>query len=238
MDCRKFYRDLEDYLEDGLDFSSRFGMERHAQQCIRCGKVLSNAQQLRRMTRQIEKVKAPANFETSVLNEIGRSETNDRFLGLRRFWLYGFEMPSMQRLAVVASCLAVLGFGAFYLLPVLSNRTAPEIPSAVVSVEPAKTHQNANLQPMETAQQQPEATTVAAKTTPPLSVEAPAMRRTLEPPDQGLEQMVDKQVSDADYVEFQVMGPDNRPVTFRWPNKPRVRYGQTPEEYFLRNVSH
>jgi hypothetical protein len=60
MDCRKFHRDLEDYLEDGLDFSSRFGVERHAQQCIHCGKVLSNAQQLRRMTRQIEKVKAPS----------------------------------------------------------------------------------------------------------------------------------------------------------------------------------
>jgi hypothetical protein len=238
MDCRKFHRDLENYLEDGLDFSSRFGVERHAQQCIHCGKVLSNAQQLRRMTRQLEKVKAPANFEASVLSAIGRRESRGLFLGLRRFWLYGFQMPSMRRLAAAASCLAVLGLGAFYLFPILYNRATPEIPPAVVTREPAKTDQNANLQPVATVPQQPKVTPPAARPKLPVTAETPKTQRQLEPSGQELEQMVDKQVSDDDYVEFQVMGPDNRPVTFRWPNKPRVRYGQTPEEYFLRNVSH
>jgi hypothetical protein len=238
MDCRKFHRDLEDYLEDGLDFSSRFGVERHAQQCIHCGKVLSNAQQLRRMTRQIEKVKAPANFESSVLSAIGRRESQGRFLGFRRFWLYCFQLPSMRRLATAASCLAVLGFGAFYLIPILYNRAAPGIPPAVVSSEPATIDQNANRQPIATVPPQPEVTATAARPKLPLTAETPKTQRQLGPPDQELEQMVDKQVSDADYVEFQVMGPDNRPVTFRWPNKSRIRYGQTPEEYFLRNVSH
>jgi hypothetical protein len=59
-----------------------------------------------------------------------------------------------------------------------------------------------------------------------------------EPLDPGLEQMVDREVGESDYVEFRVIGPDNRPVSVRWPNKSRMRYGQTPEEYFMRNVSH
>ena len=99
MDCRRFHRDLEDYLEDGLDFAGRFGMERHAKQCIGCGEALSNARRLRRMARQLEKVKAPANFESAVLNEIGRREISGGFLGLRRFWLYGLDMPSRRSVA-------------------------------------------------------------------------------------------------------------------------------------------
>jgi hypothetical protein len=192
MDCRKFHRILEDYLEDGLDFSGRFGMERHAQQCIGCGKVLSNAQQLRRMARQLDRVKAPGSFEADVLREIGRREARGRFFGLRRFWLYGFDPPSIRRWALVASCLAVLVIGALRLLPELFDRTTPESPAASVPPESEKSN----------------------------------------------DKMVDHEVTDSDYLEFQVIGPDNQPVSFRWPNKYRVRYGQTPEEYFLRNVSH
>ena len=40
MNCRTFQKNLEDYLADGLDFAGRFGMERHARQCISCGKEM------------------------------------------------------------------------------------------------------------------------------------------------------------------------------------------------------
>ena len=72
MDCRKFHGNFEDYLEGGLDFAGRFGMERHAQQCIVCGKKLAAAQRLRAMARELQRVQAPLNFESSVLNEIAR----------------------------------------------------------------------------------------------------------------------------------------------------------------------
>jgi hypothetical protein len=230
MDCRKFHRILEDYLEDGLDFSGRFGMERHAQQCIGCGKVLSDAQQLRRMARRLDKVKAPENFETTVLEEIGKSQARGHFFWLRRFWLYGFDVPSARRLGVAASCLAVLVAGVLYLSPTLNDRATSEIPPALVSPELAKS--GGNTVPV------PETPTVAAQPSHSFRVNVPQVRRTPEPSEQAFEQMVDHEVADTDYLEFQVIGPNNQPVSFRWPNKYRVRYGQTPEEYFLRNVSH
>jgi hypothetical protein len=230
MDCRKFHRILEDYLEDSLDFSGRFGMERHAQQCIGCGKVLSNAQQLRRMARRLGRVKAPENFEAAVLKEIGDRESRSLFFGLRRFWLYGFDMPSIRRLALVASCLAVLGIGAYYLSPVLFDRTTPESPAALIPPESGKSDES--VLPV------PETTATVAQPARSLPVKAPQMDRTPKPPEQGFEQMADHEVTDTDYLEFRVIGPDNRPVSFRWQNKYRARNGQTLEEYYLRNVSH
>ncbi len=59
MNCRTFHRTLEDYLEGGLDFSGRFGMERHARQCLSCGKEMSDAQQLRRMVSEFSALRRP-----------------------------------------------------------------------------------------------------------------------------------------------------------------------------------
>ena len=126
MDCRKFHRNLEDYLEDGLDFPGRFGMERHAQQCIHCGRVVSDAQRLRQMAHQLERVKAPADFESRLLEEIGKRKALGRFSGLRRFWLYGFDMPSPRRLVLASSCVAVVAMGIFFFYPFLFNRITPE----------------------------------------------------------------------------------------------------------------
>jgi hypothetical protein len=230
MDCRKFHRILEDYLEGGLDFSGRFGMERHAQQCIGCGKVLANAQQLRRMAHQLEKVKAPENFETAVWNEIGKREARGHFSGFRRFWLYGFDLPSARKLVLITSCLAVLGMGALYLYPILFDRTIPESPAVQISPELGKSEDST------IAVSEP--TFVAAQPARSLPVEVPQRSKTRKSSQQPYEQMIDQEVTDTDYLEFQVIGPDNRPVTFRWPTQYRVRYGQTPEENFLRNVSH
>jgi hypothetical protein len=234
MDCRKFHKDLEDYLEEGLDFSGRFGIERHAQQCIRCGKDLSEAQQLRHMVRQLERAKAPANFELSILSEIGKHKEQGLFSGFRRSWIYGFELPPARKLAWGFSCLAVLAIGFFYFYPYLSNRIATETVSAPPSVvrEPAKAN------PIQVPS--PVVSTTVAQSSRPAAPEIPRvkLKKAPEPIDLEAEQMMDQEVNESDYVEFQVVGPDNRPVSVRWPNKKYVRYGQTPEEYFIRNVSH
>ena len=237
MDCRKFHRDLDDYLDDGLDFAGRFGMERHAQQCIRCGKVLSDAQRLRLMARQLERVKAPADFESRVLAEIGKEKSLGGFSVLRRFWLHGFDIPSARRLAAASAFLVVLGVGIFYLYPYFfgANQSAGAqvAAPAVASKEPVEVKHQKFLPA-------PDSTAVIPVSRPAIQQVAKASRlaKEAEPPDADMEQMVDREVGESDYVEFRMVGPDNRPVTVRWPNKTRMRYGQTPEEYFIRNVSH
>jgi anti-sigma factor RsiW len=234
MDCRKFHKDLDDYLDDGLDFAGRFAMERHAQQCIRCDKVMAEAQRLRQMAQQLERVKAPVDFESRILAEIGREKSLGGFSFFRRFWLYGFDFPSARRLALASSFLVVLGIGVFYLYPVFlgSDRGVPSAASAPKA--PAVLDKLEKIPPAV-----PEVAAVpvslpakaeAAKTTPGVKETGPSN------PD--MEQMVDREVGESDYVEFRVIGPDNRPVSVRWPNKSRTRYGQSPEEYFIRNVSH
>jgi hypothetical protein len=230
MDCRKFHRNLDDYLDDGLDFSSRFGIERHAQQCAGCGRVIADAQRIRRMAHQLERVKAPVDFESRLLEEIGKRNALARFPGLRRFWLFGFDMPSHGRIVFVSSCLAVAALGIFFLYPYLFNRAAPESHPAMVAAEPTLDDQREDPMPM--------ATTAVVLPDPGANVKVPKIEKVskLAPPE--VEQMAEREPAETDYVEFQVVGPDNRPVTFRWPNKVRTRYGQTPEEYFIRNVSH
>ena len=251
MDCRKFHRNLEDYLEGGLDFSGRFGMERHARQCIGCGKELSGAERLRGMARELSRVKAPANFESALLDEIGRRKAHGCFSGLRRFWLYGIELPSLRKLALAGSFAALLSLGSMYLFhnyltrgaapqPAPANRTTPSPPrSPVVEKAERIVEESAQVVPAVTAaasvkepdRRQPPAQSAASPDAPPQLAEAsvPPLERKTVAGDGNVE---------TDYIEYQVFGSGNRPVSFRVPNTPRVRYGRTPEEYFIRNVSH
>jgi len=237
MDCRKFHKDLDDYLDDGLDFAGRFGMERHAQQCIGCGKVLSDSQRLRLMAHRLERVKAPADFESRVLAEIGKEKNIGGLAALRRFWLYGFEFPSARKLALASSFLAVLAAGIFYMYPLFFGTARPVVTnpgaSAIAAKVPAEVKQ-VKLAPV------PDLPMTMPVSHPVVAQSAKVSRAVKEvaPPDPDMEQMVDREVGESDYVEFRMVGPDNRPVTVRWPNKSRLRYGQTPEEYFIRNVSH
>ena len=147
MDCRTFHKNLEDYLEGGLDFSGRFGMERHAQQCIGCGETLAGAQRLRQMASGLKRVKAPPDFESSVLNKIAAHKSQGRFSGLRSLWIYGIEWPSWRKLSLASSSLIVLGLVLFYAY----HRPAPDQGSvaAPVAVEPAKAPAKAIDKPME-----------------------------------------------------------------------------------------
>ncbi len=227
MDCRKFHKNLEDYLQDGLDFSGRFGMERHAQQCISCGKDLSNAQRLRRMVHQLDRVKAPANFELSVLNKIAERKAHGWFSGIRRFWLYSYELVSTRGLILASSAAAVLAVGVFYLYPLLPSRTEfrpPSDPTMAVQ-KPVKVDRSENPRPAITA--------AVAQPSRPIPSQAHKTVKAAQPraPEQ---EMAEQEFTDTDYVEFQMIGPDNLPVTVRWPNRPHTQY----QEYFIRNVSH
>jgi hypothetical protein len=243
MDCKTFHRNLEDYLDGGLDFSGRFGMERHAQQCISCGKELSDAQRLSRMVSELQRVKAPANFEDSVLKEIGIRKAYGRFSGFRSLWIHGFEWPSYRKIALASSVLAILVFGIFYAShranfdrSSASREVAAKPATIPVKVEEAKSNLDAGLE-------------MPARKTPAVEEAPESARKDLRPAilkrgpvvDRNLQEVRDIQgVQDMDYVEYLVPGPDNQPVPVRLP-LPKVipmRYGQMSEEYFIQNVSH
>ncbi len=236
MNCRTFQRNLEDYLQDSLDFSGRFGMERHAQQCISCGKEMATAMQLHQRMSELQRVKAPSNFESLVLNEIGKRKARGWFSGIRNIWIYGFEWPSWRSLILASSSLAVLIFGIFY----SSQRIVPNppsVPSLTADVPAKKADQPAkSVNPADPADQKRGlGTSVVRSLSKRLHVvEAPKAVETAESSSSlEREYPMDQDVRDSEYVEYQVIGPDNRPLTIRLP-----RYRQTTEEYFIRNVSH
>lgn len=241
MNCKAFHQNLEDYLEGGLDFSGRFGMERHAQQCICCGKEMSDAQRLRRMASELQRVKAPANFEASILREIGARKAHGRLSGFRSFWLYGFEWPAFRKLALASSSLAVLFLGAFYVLNRASLDTPSPQPQIAAGLKPVPIV--VKKEPKESPAVKLEAS-LPKKETP---VEIPKLAKKVLPPELPNnepipeEDMRDmRELRDVDYVEYFMPGPDSRPVPVRLP-LPKVipmRYGQMSEEYFIRNVSH
>jgi len=240
MNCKTFHRNLEDYLEGGLDFSGRFGMERHAQQCIGCGKEMSDAQRLRRMVSELQRVKAPANFEASVLSEIGTRKVQGRFSGFRGLWIYGFEWPSFRKLALATSCLAVLCLGIFYAIHTSNFNQAsppPQIaskpPAAPIEVKEAKAAPGTKLETPEPTKPMVVETPKLAKRSQP-----PAVLEEEQVPDQDMRDL--REAQDMEYVEYVMPGLDSRPVPVRLPlpKKIPVRYGQMSEEYFIRNVSH
>ncbi len=233
MDCRTFQRNLEDYLEDGLDFAGRFGMERHAQQCLRCGKEMAGAQQLRQMARGLERVKAPPDFESSIIKEISARKSIGPLWFIRSFWIYGFEWPSWRNVILASSSLAILGFVIFY-----ASHRAASVPAPAPSM--------AAGDPLKEAVEPPKEAINDTKTGPGVKVvqpssakreaaaETPEIAKAPEPSSPPSRQYLkDPDAADMEYVEYQVIGPDNRPLTFRLP-----RYRQNSEEYFIQNVSH
>jgi len=105
MNCRNFCRNLEDYLDGGLDFASRFGMERHAEQCFACGKELADARGLRRLAASLARVKAPAGFEARVSREIALRKSQGIFAHVRNYLAFGFEWRRFAFAAAVCACL-------------------------------------------------------------------------------------------------------------------------------------
>ncbi len=233
MNCRAFQRNLEDYLQDGLDFSGRFGMERHARQCISCGKEMASALQLHQKISELQRVKAPSNFESRILSEIGNRKARGRFSSVRNIWIYGCEWPSWRSLILASSGLAILGFGIFYASQRIASNPA-SVPSLAADAPTKKVDKPAKS--IDLADQMDEPGTNVVRS---FSKRLPAMERSnvVETAQSSgspeREYPMGQEVTDSEYVEYQVIGPDNRPLTIRLP-----RYRQTTEEYFIRNVSH
>jgi len=233
MDCRTFHRKLEDYLENGLDFSGRFGMERHAQQCIRCGKVMADAQHLRQMASALHRVKAPANFESSVLKEIAIRKAHGRLWNVWRYWIHGFEWPSWRKVAFASSSLAILIIAMFYASHRATFEPAPTPPR--VALEPAKIAievkevKDSPDNKVDVVLSKEPITTETRK----LAIKAQSPRKAVEP-----ELLVNQGAQEMDYVEYTIRGSDNHAVPVRLPKRIPLRYNQMSEEYFIRNVSH
>lgn len=255
MNCRIFHRSLEDYLQGGLDFSSRFGMERHAQQCLHCGKDLADAQSLHRMMTELTRVKAPSNFESLVSDKIAARKTHGAFSRIRSFGIYGFSWPSWRKLALATSSLALLGFGIFYAShrqtldpspglisekPQIISPTASPVPEKPQAVSPspslvAKKPQTIDIKKKDIFQ----ANLEAPVSKPPVDSEVPTVAEAKQfPPPIDFEALENQGITDVEAVDYLLVGPDNYPALDRLPKKLYMPYGQASEEYFIRNVSH
>jgi hypothetical protein len=229
MDCRRFHKSLEDYLQDGLDFSGRFGMERHAQQCISCGKDMAHAQRLNQMARELERVKAPPDFEASVFREIAKRKSRRHFSFLYRTWIYGFEGLSWRKLAIAGCSAAALCLGFLY-WPRHQIPNSMPAPS-YVAAEQTKAISNENEKPIPAVHHSP--------MPQPRIVETAGVKSETQPAEAMQEELFrEPEIADTEYVEDVMEGPDSRPVTVRLPKKIRMQYGHASEEYFIRNVSH
>ncbi len=237
MDCRKFHKNLEDYLQDGLDFPGRFGMERHAQQCIRCGKDLADAQRLSQMARELDRVKAPMDFEASVLQEIGRRKLlQGPFSYFYRTWVYGFDWVSWRKLAWAGCSVAALALGMVFWPRHLPGPAPTALPlPSYVATTPTKSPA------LESKKPAPVVWEAAIPQARP-AAHPPIVKPESRPPQPAQEDLFTQpEIADTERVEYKdyvMEGPDNRPVTVRLPKVIRVQYNHSSEEYFIRNVSH
>ena len=198
----------------------------------------------------MSKIKAPENFEAAVLDRIGKEKARGGLFGIQKFWLYGFELPSIRKMALAGAGLAALCLGIFS----ISYRTAinPAAPPAILSPvnkliaeKPEKSEKVIVQQPIKPKSDAAPASMIAEAPMPQRTVLADTLvEKTTETSDLSEPDYTDqdeasvKSVPDTNYVEYQVVGPDNRPVTFRLPVKSRMRTGQVSDDFYLRNVSH
>ncbi len=221
MDCRKFQRNLEDYLEGGLDFPGRFGMERHAQQCFNCGRELSGAQRVSQMAQDLKRVSAPPDFEAAVLRRIHADGNRTRFWTLRRFWIYGFDYPSWRLVTLGASALALMAFAIL----IAGRRNVTVTPSGQ-NIESV-----AEPRPIETP---PAPGLTGGRELVPVTVRSPREKRGYL----AKENRFAPQIELSGYEDYLVPGPGGRQEVVRLPKTILMRYGQPSEEYYIRNVSH
>ncbi len=239
MDCRTFHRNLEDYLEGGLDFAGRFGMERHAQQCFGCGKVVEDAQHLSRLAHQLKGTGAPVNFEAELLQRIQREGLARPLWKIWRLPVCFFDRPSWRLLTACASILVIAGFAVYFSNRLLKADRAGDAAGIAHESSPLVVlPRNAGLSPIAPALNP--AKTVGVSERPR---KAPASARNLfARPRPGYSTEENSpyyaERADSDYAEYLVPGPGNRQYVMRLPKTIRMLYGQPSEEYFIRNVSH
>ena len=209
-----------------MDFAGRFAVERHAQQCIGCGKDMADAQRIRGMVSELERVKAPESFEASVINEIAKRRLNARASGVRRFWIYGHEGPLWRKLALASSSLAIVAVGVF----VFFNLTDSGHDSASPVAMEAPGESNAGVDAMQNAGM---GAAVSSMNRFPGGEVSKAANAAMRPVVAGREPFPK---ADA----FNANGSDGQPVTITlpMPRKIYLHYNQTSDEYFIQNISH
>lgn len=230
MDCRTFQKNLEDYLEGGLDFPGRFGMERHAKQCYLCGKEVTSAQMLSELAKQLERVGTPGNFENNVLARIhAQSECSWTSRFLATDWLR-IAWPSWSRLAL-GGAVAVAGVSLYLVLqtPRLDNAVSARPSNA----QPARQDLSTSSSPDVPSN----ASLVVSDPSPTAEVPAPEFAPTKMLSGRA-NHRYSTEPGDSDYLEYVVPGPAGREFIMRLPKTIRMRPGQPSEEYFIRNVSH
>jgi len=230
MDCRTFHRQLEDYLEGGLDFPARFGMERHAKQCFACEKEVSEAQNLRRMARELHRVVAPANFEAQLLARIQAEKAHHRFWKLQSFLLFGLDQRRWRTIGAVAATVVVVA-GAISLLhlgPWFSGSMPGQSDMIVQSTTPLAGENDDRS--MSGSGMLYSAAGAAAEPAimgyPSGYLGADPWARTYVEP------------GDSEYIEYLIPVSGDRQLIMRLPKIIRMRYDQPSQEYFIRNVSH
>jgi hypothetical protein len=227
MNCRTFQKNLEDYLENGLDFAGRFGMERHARQCARCGRELADARRLGRLVRGLDKVKAPPNFESDVLYEIGERKLHSRFPMLRSFLVFGFDMLSWKKYALAVSVVLILGLGFLYWKSLEGrNQSEPSTWTNADSVNRPAVDRNEKSRVPSMANAGMPGENAGLATDRPFDTVS------------GEGSYVDYRASESDYREYRAIGPDNLPMIIPLPDRIHMRVTPPSEEYFIRNVSH
>jgi anti-sigma factor RsiW len=213
MDCRTFHRKLEDYLEGGMDFAARFGMERHAKQCLACEKDVTTAVALRQMARELQRVSAPEEFETALLVRIQTEKAHRRFWKLRSWWFYGMESGSW-RVAGVTALVTMLVVG------VLTYVHFGRMDQGAVAQAPGEISQSADAGAIGAAGM--------SSTSGAVSVTSDDGRWITQLPDPN----------DSDFVDILIPVSGDRQLIFRLPRTIRMRYGQLSQDYFIRNISH
>ncbi len=231
MDCRSFNRKLEDYLQGGLDFPGRFGMERHARQCFACGKTVEDAQKLGRMARNLGRVRAPASFEADLLGRIRREGLARRRGGFLRLPLFWSDWLPWRTVAFGTLAIGLLVAGIL-----VSGRW--------INVEPDGSIRWARKEPVR--EQAPQ---INRETNPSVPVESSDGSEVSEqagirqagvvfPTQESGLSIYAEPATDTNYVDYLVPGPGDRQMIMRLPKTIWMRYGQPSEEYYIRNVSH
>jgi hypothetical protein len=228
MDCRTFHRKLEDYLEGGLDFPARFGMERHAKQCLACEKDISTALNLRQMAREMQRTSAPPDFENSLLARIQVEKARRHFWQVRDLWLFGFDGFSWRVAGVTALATMLMVGGLTYYLSVTGTdrSNAPQIAAGDVTKSPSA--------------RSAAATPIAAGMTegvPRGGVSSLNVGRLSSLfTDSWVTPYADP--SDSGFVDILVPVSGDRQLIMQLPRTIRMRFDQPSREHFIRNVSH
>ena len=227
MNCRIFHRKLEDYLEGGLDFPARFGMERHARQCFACGKDVSEAQDLKRRVRALQRVAAPADFEAGLLARIQADQGRHRFWRSWSFLWTGFYPLRWRTMGAVAATAVVVAGTIFLIYSGPWFKASTPVQQDIVVQSPAPLTGAGNDRPVKGS-----GMLSGAAAVPTIM----GYSSRYQAPDPWAEPYFEP--GDSDYIEYLIPVSGDRQLVMRLPRVIRIRYDQPSREYFIRNISH